>query len=213
MANELPSGLKARLIARTGLDDSERLMDLPEPGAQVPANRPPEFLGVVRSGLEGLDHPEQAPVGVALLSQGESLSRASDPLRAARDCRVRRWPVASAFCNCDWLARDSLPARSPEVRRRHHRADRHRDQQRREHSAQHRDHRIAPGPPPVSLRGADLPGLDRLVGQESPKVLGHRLGRLVPRLGVLLDRLQDDRLQVPRDPSVDAIAAASAPRS
>ena len=33
----------------------------------------PEFLRVVRSGLEGLEHPEQAPVGVALLSQGESL--------------------------------------------------------------------------------------------------------------------------------------------
>ena len=48
-------------------------MDLPEPRTQVPADRPPEFLRVVRSGLEGLEHPEQAPVGVALLSQGESL--------------------------------------------------------------------------------------------------------------------------------------------
>jgi hypothetical protein len=54
------------------MEDSERLMDLPEPRTQVPADRPPEFLRAVRSGLEGLEHQEQAPAGVALLSQGES---------------------------------------------------------------------------------------------------------------------------------------------
>ena len=64
-------------------------------------------------------------------------------------------------------------------------------------------HGIPPGPPPVPFHGADLAGPDRLVGQEPPQVLGHRLGRLVPRLGVLLDRLQDDRLQVARDPGVE----------
>ena len=63
--------------------------------------------------------------------------------------------------------------------------------------------RVAPGPPPVSLRGADLAGPDRLVGEEPPQVLGHRLGRLVPRLGVLLDRLEHDRLQVARDPGIE----------
>ena len=57
------------------------------------------------------------------------------------------------------------------------------------------------------------PRQDRLVGQEPPQVLAHRLGRLVPRLRVLLDRLQDDRLQVARDPGIDAIGAAAAPRS
>ena len=59
------------------------------------------------------------------------------------------------------------------------------------------------GPPPVSLPGADLAGADRLIGQEPPQVLGHRFGRLVPRLRVLIDRLQDDRLQVARDAGID----------
>ena len=44
---------------------------------------------------------------------------------------------------------------------------------------------------------------DRLVGEEPPEVLAHRLGRLVPRLEVLLDRLEHDRLQVTRDPGID----------
>ena len=65
--------------------------------------------------------------------------------------------------------------------------------------AQDGDRWIASGPPPGPLRRAHLAGADRLVGEEPPQVLAHRLGRLVPRLGFLLDRLQDDRLQVPRN--------------
>src|SRR5262249_32214074 len=56
------------VIARTILlDEPQRLVDLPEPRTQVPANQLPESLRAVRGRLEGLEHPEQAPVGLALL--------------------------------------------------------------------------------------------------------------------------------------------------
>ena len=83
------------------------------------------------------------------------------------------------------------------------RGDRREQQQGGQHAPQGRDHRVAPGPSPVALRGADLPGLDRLVGQEPPQVLGQGIGRLVAVVGVLVDRLGDDRLQVPGNLGVD----------
>ena len=73
-----------------------------------------------------------------------------------------------------------------------------------EHAAEHGDHRVAPGPPPVSLHGADLAGPDRLVGQEPPQVLGHRLGRRVASRAFLFKALQADRFQVDRQPGLQA---------
>ena len=71
-----------------------------------------------------------------------------------------------------------------------------------QHRARPRDPGLR-GPSASTAPRADPPGQDRLVGQEPPQVLGHRLGRRVPRRRVLVDRLQDDRLQVARDPRVD----------
>jgi hypothetical protein len=56
---------------------------------------------------------------------------------------------------------------------------------------------------PSEVCRSDSSRPDRLVGEEPPEVLAHHLGRLVPRLGALLDRLQDDRLQVARDPYIE----------
>ena len=53
------------------------------------------------------------------------------------------------------------------------------------------------------LPTADLTRPNRLIGEEPPQVLAHRLGRMVARLRVLFDRLQDDRLQVARDPGIE----------
>ena len=97
-------------------------MDLPEPRTQVPADRPPEFLRVVRSGLEGLEHPEQAPVGVALLSQGESLVE-----RQVRGLLPRMVALEDGLSLS--LVRFLVGARftsgkTPEVRSRQHRARR-----------------------------------------------------------------------------------------
>ena len=61
---------------------------------------------------------------------------------------------------------------------------------------------LTPRPAGVPLGRRSPPRLDRLVVEEPPQVFGHRLGRGVPPLGVLLDRLQDDRLQVARDAGV-----------
>ena len=71
--------------------------------------------------------------------------------------------------------------------------------------AQHGDGRVPPrSKPPVSFRVcADLAGQDGLVVEEPPQVLAHRLGRGIPLLRVLLDRLQEDRLQVARNASVE----------
>ena len=74
-------------------------MDLPEPRTQVPADRPPEFLRVVRSGLEGLEHPEQAPVGVALLGQGESLLERQVGGLLPRMVALSRVACRSASCD------------------------------------------------------------------------------------------------------------------
>ena len=77
------------------------------------------------------------------------------------------------------------------------------DERHRDHAEQPR-HRLVPlAPPPGSLCRADLTGTDRLVGEEPPQVLAHRLGRLVPRPRVLLDRLEHDRLEIARDPQID----------
>ena len=55
----------------------------------------------------------------------------------------------------------------------------------------------------VPLGGTGPPRQDRLVVEEPPQVLGHRLGRRVAVARVLLDRLEDDRLQVAGDARVD----------
>ncbi len=47
-----------------------------------------------------------------------------------------------------------------------------------------------------------MAGPDGLVQQEATQVLGHRLGRGISPPRVLLDRLQDDRLEVARDAAV-----------
>ena len=65
----------------------------------------------------------------------------------------------------------------------------------------------------VPLGGPDPPRQDRLVVEEPPQVLGHRLGRGVAVARVLLDRLEDDRLQVAGDRAGRSIAAGAARRS
>jgi hypothetical protein len=77
------------------------------------------------------------------------------------------------------------------------------NQHRSEHSTQDRDHRISPDPSPVPLGCTDPSGPDRLVGEEQPEIFIHRLGRLVPSPGIFLDRLEYDRLQIPRNPGID----------
>ena len=101
-------------------------MDLPEPRTQVPADRPPEFLRVVRSGLEGLEHPEQAPVGVALLGQGESLVERQVGGLLPRMVALEGGLVAQPPAIAGWPR--FTAGKTPEVRRRQHRADGHRDQ-------------------------------------------------------------------------------------
>ena len=81
-------------------------------------------------------------------------------------------------------------------------SDGDRDQGHRRHPAhpdQPRRRRVPPAPPPRPLRQSHSPRLDRLAGQDVPQVLGQRLRRRVPLPRLLRDRLQDDRLQVPRD--------------
>ena len=53
-------------------------------------------------------------------------------------------------------------------------------------------------------QGVGRLGLDRLVLQEPPQVVGQLLRRGVAALGLLGHRLQDDRLQVAGDRRVDA---------
>ncbi len=67
-----------------------------------------------------------------------------------------------------------------------------------------RDGRPPLGPDPHPFQRAYRTRLDRLVGDEPPQVFAHSLGRLVPRLGVLVDRLEHDRFQVPWDPRIDS---------
>ena len=52
------------------------------------------------------------------------------------------------------------------------------------------------GPSGGSARGTGPPRQDRLIVEEPPQVLSHRLGRRVAVARVLLDRFEDDRLQV-----------------
>ncbi len=69
----------------------------------------------------------------------------------------------------------------------------------------------APEAQPLDSPGASR--LDRFIVDEPAEVLGHRGGRGVAPSRVLLDRLQDDRLQVARDARVGQRGAAPAPRS
>ena len=57
-------------------------------------------------------------------------------------------------------------------------------------------------PPGVALQGRRPPRQHRLVVEIPPQVLGHRIGRRITTIGVLVDRLQDDRLEVARNPAV-----------
>ena len=80
-------------LANIQIDDLEGLMDLPEPGSPGSSGPPPESLRVTRGAvLEGLEHPEQAPIGPALLGQGDPLleRQARGELRA--NGRARGWP-------------------------------------------------------------------------------------------------------------------------
>ena len=71
-----------------------------------------------------------------------------------------------------------------------------------QHQGEGRDPRVAHRPAAELLGRRRPPRLDRLVVEEPPQVFGHRLGGGVPLLRVLLDRLQDDRLQVAGDAGV-----------
>ena len=77
-----------------------------------------------------------------------------------------------------------------------------------EHGGQHGpedgDAGVASGPAGVALQGRRPPRQHRLVVEVAPQVLGHRVRGLVTAVGVLVDRLQDDRLQVARNPAVEA---------
>ena len=126
--------------------------------------------------------------------RASALADSADFLAASASTRAPRSAAA------ELLASSASPGESG---RHEQRADRRQHQDRREHAPQGRDHRVPPGPPPVAFRGADLPGLDRLVGQESSQIFGERLGRRVAAFGELVHRLQDDRLQVAGDAAVD----------
>src|ERR1017187_2877050 len=153
-------------------------MDLAQPSTEVPASHLPESVRVVRSRLQGLEHPEQAAVGVAFPGQGYSLVE-------RQVCRLPPrmvalfdglFPIALRLLIRELLALGQVrlaPGRFLEVGGRKNRAERYRDQESCHHSAQDGDHGIAPGPSPVTLRGADLPGTDRLLNQEPPPRFAH----------------------------------------
>ena len=83
----------------------------------------------------------------------------------------------------------------------HPRAGDRQDQEQR--GQRRRQGRVAPAPSPRPLGRPDPPRQDRTPLEVAPQVLGHVLGRLVAMHRLLGDRLQDDRLQVPRDRRVD----------
>ena len=60
-----------------------------------------------------------------------------------------------------------------------------------------------PGPLSQPLEGTDRASPDRPVGEEPVQIIGERLGILVAAGRIVLDRLEDDRLQVSRDLRVD----------
>ena len=66
-----------------------------------------------------------------------------------------------------------------------------------------RDPGVPPREPPGAARQADPPGADRLVVEEPGQVLGEVARRLVTVRRPLGQQLQDDRLQVARDPRVE----------
>src|SRR5205823_11072875 len=52
---------EGEMVTRTArIDKFEGPMDLSHPGAEVPSHHLSKRLGIIRSGLEGLEHPEQA---------------------------------------------------------------------------------------------------------------------------------------------------------
>ena len=62
---------------------------------------------------------------------------------------------------------------------------------------------MAAGEPDHPADRADPPGLDRLVGQEPGEVLGQGVGGGVAVVGALGQGLEEDRLEVERDPGVE----------
>src|SRR5579864_2477774 len=74
------------------------------------------------------------------------------------------------------------------------------NQQYRGSRRQARQRGVASAPPPGPFHAAHSPRHDRLARVESPQVLRQRCCRLVPLRRVLLEALQADGLNVPREP-------------
>ena len=76
-----------------------------------------------------------------------------------------------------------------------------------QHGGKHGDSRVAPRPAGEALGCRGPPGLDRLVVEEPPQVFGKRVGRCVAPARILVDGLEDDRLEVSREPGCPEYAA------
>ena len=66
-----------------------------------------------------------------------------------------------------------------------------------------REGRAPPTPAPDAARQTDGTGEDRLVGEETPEVIGQLLGRGVTAARFLLEAFQTDSLEVPRDAGIE----------
>ena len=76
--------------------------------------------------------------------------------------------------------------------------------QRHDHARQQHGNGLVPSAPTEEPPSQGYPPRpNRLVGEESPQIFTQFVGRLVTALGVLVDRLQDDRLQVARNARVE----------
>ena len=92
------------------------------------------------------------------------------------------------------------------TRREHNRANRQ------QHGGRRHERRVPPRPFHDAFAPGRSPGANRLVSQEPPQVVGKLLRRGITRLRFLGQRLDQNRLQVPRNGRIQTGAVAEDPR-